>query len=80
MSNQAFPIFYHTHGPNGEKTEVAKGGLTKREHFAIMALQGILASTKLNVLSGNDLSWAAKSAMIATECLLEELNKEEINE
>jgi hypothetical protein len=55
-------------------------GLTKREYLAALAMQGILASGKLIVVSVNDLQWAAKSAVIAADNLIQSLNEETNNE
>lgn len=66
----AFPITYETYGAVlGEKTVVVKGGLTKREYFAALALQGILACP---TISGITVEGAVKLA----DKLIEELNKE----
>lgn len=53
----------------GERT-LSTGGLTKREYFAAMALQGILASSSENTFE-KDANWATKAA----DALIEELNK-----
>ena len=55
---------------------INQSGLTKREYFAALALQGILASGKLMVTSGNDLQWASKSATLAADNLIQSLNED----
>lgn len=51
----------------------AFGGLTKREHFAAMAMQGMMANTHaIENLSQNDL---AQEAVSMADALLKELEK-----
>lgn len=46
-------------------------GLTKREYFAAMAMQGFLANTNTNV----SFCIIAKDSVAAADALIEELNK-----
>lgn len=65
------PAFYH---PDGA-FDSPNNGLTKREYFAAMALQGLL--TKF----GNDYELQiAKDAIYWADALIEELNKTKTNE
>lgn len=57
------------HDGAAPSTEAHCRGLTKREHFAALALSGILADP--SVL---DLTLAAKSAVAAADFLIKELN------
>lgn len=57
-----------------------KGGLTKREYFAAMAMQGLLANeTLIDILSGNNgmqvPNLIAEYSIQYTNALIEELNK-----
>jgi len=59
-------------------------GLTKREHFAAMAMQITVGNVKTRhsdtqgvYLSEQDLKQAAKDAVRISDLLIEELNKEE---
>lgn len=47
-------------------------GLTKREYFAIRALEGLLANSSLNVTKSDEVSLAVEYA----DLLIAELNKE----
>ena len=46
-------------------------GLTKREHFAAMAMQGVLA----NHDGTDDIQWIAKASVKIADALLKELAK-----
>lgn len=60
------PAFYH---PDGA-IDLPNNGLTKREYFAAMALQGMLAKY------GSDYQvQIAKDALYFADALIEELNK-----
>lgn len=48
-------------------------GLTKREYFAAMAMQGIIANPNIEI-SYDEL---AESSVRQAECLIDELNKKE---
>lgn len=47
-------------------------GLTKREHFAAMAMQGLLANSSLQVGFSGKAEWATEAA----DALIKALNKE----
>lgn len=49
------------------------GGLTKREHFAAMAMQGLCANEHVTAL---DESYIAKFSVQQADALIEALNKE----
>lgn len=69
----AFPRLEHVkHGNFSEARYVweTHGGLTKREYFAAMAMQGLLA------LEGYSFQGAAKDAVTAADALIAELEKE----
>jgi hypothetical protein len=48
-------------------------GLTKREYFAAMALQGFVAATRYD--SDSDIEYFAQIAVQAADALIAELNK-----
>lgn len=51
-------------------------GLTKREHFAGLAMQGILSNSGLvGRMDDGAIEWVAKSAFRAADALLAELEK-----
>ena len=52
------------------KKNCGKIGITKREYFAAMTMQGILADPEVT-----DMDKAAKLAIMACDALLEELSK-----
>ena len=51
-------------------------GLTKREHFAALAMQGLLSS-KLLTPNDNGCEYAVRMAVRSADALIEALNKEE---
>ena len=55
----------------GEKWLHNHGPLTKREYFAAMAMQGVLANSSLNTSLADD----GKIAVAAADALIAELNK-----
>ena len=59
----AFPVVVN------ENTDYFHGGLTKREYFAAMALQGVLANNPSNVFK------VVKEAVETADILIAELNK-----
>lgn len=61
-NNSAFPIIAENY--------IIDGGLTKREYFAAMALQGMLAKYGSDYQVQN-----AKEAIYWADALIEELNK-----
>jgi hypothetical protein len=54
-------------------TPIPALGLTKREHFAIKVLQGLLSSSKI---SGASLEDRAKGAVMHADALLKELDND----
>jgi hypothetical protein len=92
MTNANDPIVQTVYRQTGEKSyrpatekEIKEGiylvhreGLTKREHFAAMAMSGLLANYKANDDSVND-GWpfVAGKAIMCADALIEELNKSE---
>lgn len=68
---------------HGEATQHDSLGLTKREHFAALAMQAILTGRSLTTIEGKDaddvlfLSKAAILATAAADHLIDNLNIEE---
>lgn len=58
-----------------ESKEVANSGLTKREYFAAMAMQGILSNSKDWTDSDRCLNWVSESSVKYADSLIEALNK-----
>jgi hypothetical protein len=61
---------------------ITTGGLTKREYFAAMALQGILSNKSLAMYNGGQIvavgeELIEEAAVIYADALIRELNKEE---
>lgn len=54
-------------------------GLTKREYFSAMALQGILASREIqtSAMFKMDKEWTANEALCHADALIARLNKKE---
>jgi hypothetical protein len=74
MKNASQPINpIKTQNSHGNVTQLA--GLTKREHFAAMAMQGILANQKYEAPRRDRLSGMAIDAVAAADWLLAELDK-----
>lgn len=75
MSNSkkpAFPLLY-----DGEKAEsFCNEGLTKREYIATNILQGLAANYLRETLTGWDSDTFVKEAIVLTDKLLIELDKE----
>lgn len=72
-SNPVFPtenILRNSYGDISERTTVP--GITKREYFAAMAMQGVLAASGDTRLSP---SWVANEAVQYADELLKELAK-----
>jgi len=61
---------YDKHGQR-QTVQSVDGGLTKREYFAAMAMQGLLSNIKPETL----IIELAKEAVILSDALIEELNK-----
>lgn len=55
----------------GERMECTDGGLTKREYFAAMAMQGIVADPNGYIMAAD----IAKGAVEIADALIEQLNK-----
>jgi len=79
------PMFLRQHGKNDFRPatpkEIQEGiflshqqGLTKREHFASMAMQGLLASDEFSSSSYEEV---ARMSVKSADALIAELNKEE---
>lgn len=58
------------------KQTIVSLGLTKREYFAAMAMQGILAANFPQGPSQDDRNSAANYAVVIADALLEALNRE----
>jgi hypothetical protein len=58
------------------KNELLGSGLTKREYFATMAMQGILASDGRNGMLNFDAENISNWSVIQADSLIQELNKE----
>lgn len=69
MSKANEPAF-PTAGIQNNEESLPVGGLTKREYFAALAMQGLLA------LEGYSFQGAAKDAVTAADALIAELEKE----
>ena len=52
-----------------------EGGITKREYFAAMAMQGILSNSKDWTDSDRCLNWVSESSVKYADSLIEALNK-----
>jgi methyl coenzyme M reductase beta subunit len=51
-------------------------GLTKREYFAAMAMQGLLANNfMIDVINEHSNEWIAQSSVSIADALIQELNK-----
>lgn len=46
-------------------------GVTKREYFATMAMQGLIPEAE------NDIEWCARRAVVMADALIKELNKQQ---
>lgn len=55
---------------NGDGVDVAYEGLTKREYFAAMAMQGLLANTGVK-----ELAYLAHKAVQCADLLIADLNQ-----
>ena len=68
----AMPQSEEYYNEEGEYVVMQRGGLTKREYFAAMAMQGLLASdTNFNFGTSD----AARLALDQADALLQELEK-----
>ena len=71
MKNSDMPAMPSNHFEDDELQ-----GLTKREHFAGLAMQGIIANSKYEAPRANKLAGMAIDALAAADALLAELDKE----
>lgn len=71
------PLVIHGKMLNGEDDQAYKG-ITKREYFAAMAMQGLLVNYTNNNDSVND-GWpyVSEKAIVCADALINELNKTE---
>lgn len=60
--------------PGVAQSSILKCGLTKREYFAALALQGLLAADKNLAKDAASLMHASVVAVQATDCLITALN------
>lgn len=72
MTNGNKPA-YPTHGGDGDdvRNQIIAGGLTKREMFAMAAMQGILANPNWKFSE----AYAAEAAIAEADQILEALSK-----
>lgn len=74
------PEVWYDRLPKDNSVDI-RSGLTKREYFAAMAMQGQLASmtnaevVKAFMAHGNPWEWCANSAVKFADALIAELNK-----
>jgi hypothetical protein len=77
-NDQAFPVFVD----NGPGDCGVNEGLTKREYFAAMAMQGILGAMRSHLISSSDAkkecAGVARAALFWADALIAELNREKI--
>ena len=73
-SDSAFPFHMQVRYKDGINDDIDFCGMTKRELFAAMAMQGILSNMRLKESGTFELF--ASDAVIAADCLLAELSKE----
>lgn len=72
----AAPFQEITRMVNGAPTEFTNHrGLTKREHFAAMAMQGLLSANAIYGGKTNDRDALAKDAVAFADAVLKELSK-----
>ena len=70
----AMPVNAHDYAVNGGY-ESDSFGLTKREYFAAMAMQGIMANNMYDAPRRNKLEGMAVDAVSMADALLKELDK-----
>jgi hypothetical protein len=63
---------------DGQKTgwEVKFGGLTKREYFVAMAMQGLLSNPSM--IDSTDFEWIAQHAAVCADIIIEKLNESKL--
>tara|TARA_R110000772_G_scaffold227268_1_gene337988 strand:- start:41 stop:283 length:243 start_codon:yes stop_codon:yes gene_type:complete len=78
MNNSDMPAMPNTN-PETYPTPCAINygyGLTKREHFAGLAMQGLLANQLIvDGIAQNDMQWIVEKVVSLTDALLAELDK-----
>jgi hypothetical protein len=72
-TESAFPTWSRLYG---EKPELDGDGLTKREHFAAMAMQGQLSNPAILERHGLEAKDVAKTAVDFADALIAALNKQ----
>ncbi len=78
MTNQDDPVY-----PIPFDGTIPKTGLTKREHFAAMAMQGMMSLDPREMISmadpkiGTIGEWVAKNSVTMADALINELNRTE---
>ena len=73
----ASPAVYMDNTQGNGEMYCDQQGLTKREYFAAMAMQGILSnSTVVDIGSDHQMEWASKAAVFSADTLLNELEKD----
>lgn len=72
MNNADQPVYPLPSDVDSSKVECI--GLTKREHFAGLAMQGLLANPK-QIADFTDFEWIAQHAIGYADALLKELSK-----
>jgi hypothetical protein len=70
-NDPATPTIEHITGNYGDTHVNTYFGLTKREYFAAMALQGLLVENSSSI----NADWTPKQAVKMADALIEELNK-----
>ena len=70
----AMPVTVERIGLTGDRITTPRGGLTKREYFAALAMQGFCAAPDSN--GGCDIFSIAATAVRQADALLAELEKE----
>ena len=75
MSESIFPTIVDQFNENYGDTKEPVGGLTKREYFAGLAMQGLLVNMGRNRI--RDAHHAAQEAVECADALIEQLNQSE---
>lgn len=71
----AFPVLEMQSIGGKQFLDCTAPGLTKREYFAVMAMQGICASEYPKDMPQSFADWAAEMATCCADALIEELSK-----
>jgi hypothetical protein len=80
----AYPFSYEEeYGDHGYKRLTTHNGLTKREYFAALAMQGMLCNPRITELMGSNIkkeedqyAFIVESSTKMSDALIAELNKE----